>query len=125
MAGKPGAALDLLHRVWTPARAAALEEAKALQAMIAAEGGNFELKSWDWRYYAEKRRQALYDFDESAIRAHLPLENVIAAAFDVAGRLFGLTFEERFDVDLPRKDARAWEAKDKAGRHVALFIGDF
>ena len=125
MAGKPGAAMDLLHRVWTPARAAALDEGKALQQMIADEGGNFELKPWDWRYYAEKRRQALYDFDESAIRAHLPLENVLAAAFDVAGRLFGLRFEERHDVDLPHKEARAWEAKDAQGRHVALFIGDF
>jgi peptidyl-dipeptidase Dcp len=125
MAGAPSAALDLLHRVWTPARAAAEAEAKALQAMIADEGGNFELKAWDWLYYAEKRRQALYDFDESAIRAHLPLDNVIAAAFDVAHRLFGLSFEERFDVDLPHRDARAWEAKDAEGRHVALFIGDF
>jgi peptidyl-dipeptidase Dcp len=119
MAGTPGAALDLLDRVWRPARAAALEGARALQAMIAEEGGNFELQPWDWRYYAEKRRQALYDFDESAIRAHLPLDNVIAAAFDVAGRLFGLTFEERFDVDLPHPDARAWEVKDARGRHVA------
>ena len=125
MAGKPGAALDLLHRVWTPARAAALEEARALQAMIAAEGDNFELKPWDWRYYAEQRRQALYDFDESAIRAHLSLDNVLAAAFHVAGRLFGLTFAERHDVDLPHADARAFEVKDSAGRHVALFIGDF
>ncbi len=125
MAGAPAAANDLLHRVWTPARAAALEEAKALQAMIAEEGGNFDLKPWDWRFYAEKRRQALFDFDESAIRAHLPLENVIAAAFDVANRLVGLSFEERFDVDLPHAEARAWEAKDKQGRHVALFIGDF
>ena len=37
--------------------------------MIAAEGGNFALQPWDWRYYAEKRRQALYDFDEAALQA--------------------------------------------------------
>jgi peptidyl-dipeptidase Dcp len=125
MAGKPAAALDLLHRVWTPARAAALDEAEALQQMIAQEGGNFDLQPWDWRYYAEKRRHALYDFDESQLRAHLALDNVIAAAFDVAQRLFGLQFEERSDVDLPHPDARAFEVKDAAGRHVALFIGDF
>jgi peptidyl-dipeptidase Dcp len=125
MAQTPGAALDLMRSVWAPARAAALEEAKALQTMIAEDGGNFELKPWDWRFYAEKRRQALYDFDESAIRAHLPLENVLAAAFDVARRLFGLSFQERFDVDLPHADARAFEVRDAQGRHVALFIGDY
>ena len=43
MAGTPRAALDLMDRVWTPARAAAREEAKALQAMIAEDGGNFEI----------------------------------------------------------------------------------
>ena len=124
MAVKPDAALDLIRRVWEPARAAALDEAKALQAMIAEEGGNFELKPWDWRYYTEKRRQTLYHFDESAIRAHLPVENVLAAAFDVAEKLFGLHFAERHDVDLPHADARAYEAKDGRGKHVALFIAD-
>jgi peptidyl-dipeptidase Dcp len=125
MAKKPANVFDLLNRVWTPARAAALEEAKALQAMIAQEGGEFVLQAWDWRYYAEKRRAALYNFDEGELRAHLPLDNVLATAFYVAQRLFGLTFAERADVDLAHPDARAWEAKDAQGRHIGLFIGDF
>jgi peptidyl-dipeptidase Dcp len=125
MAKTPANVLDLLDRVWAPAREAALGEAKELEKMIAAEGGNFELQPWDWRYYAEKRREALYKFDEGELRAHLALDGVLDAAFYVAGRLFGLTFEERRDVDLPHPEARAWEAKDAQGRHVGLFIGDF
>ena len=125
MAKTPANVFDLLNRVWSPARAAALEEAKALQAMIAQEGGNFELQAWDWRYYAEKRRAALYNFDEGELRAHLALDNVLAAAFYVAERLFGLKFEERADVDHAHPDARAFEAKDAEGRPVGLFIGDF
>ncbi len=125
MAKKPSNVFDLLNRVWAPARAAALEEGKALQAMIADEGGDFELQAWDWRYYAEKRRATLYRFDEGELRAHLPLDNVLAAAFYVAERLFGLKFEERADIDLAHPDARAWEAKDAQGRHRGLFIGDF
>jgi peptidyl-dipeptidase Dcp len=93
--------------------------------MIAAEGGNFELKPWDWRYYQEQRRQALYDLDEGALKAHLPLERIIAAAFDVAHRLFGLSFVERTDVDLPHPDARAWSVTDASGAAIALFIGDY
>ena len=83
------------------------------------------MRPWDWRYYAEKRRRALYDFDESAIRAHLPLDNVLAAAFDVAGRLFGLPSTTAFDVDLPIPTPAPARSKDASGRHVALFIGDF
>ena len=125
MAKTPGHVFDLLDRVWAPAREAALGEAKDLQKMIAEEGGNFELQPWDWRYYAEKRREALYKFDEGELRAHLTLDSVLEAAFYVANRLFGLTFEARDDVDLPHPDARAFAAKDAQGRHVGLFIGDF
>ncbi|MGD0640032.1 MAG: M3 family metallopeptidase, partial [Roseiarcus sp.] len=86
MAKTPEAALGLLKRVWAPAREQALREAAALQATIVAEGGNFELKPWDWRYHAEKRRKALYDIDESELKPYLPLKSMIAAAFDVAHR---------------------------------------
>jgi len=125
MAKTPDAALALMRRVWTPARAQAMREAEALQATIAAEGGNFELKAWDWRYYAEKRRKALYDVDQSEVRPYLPLEGMIAAAFDVAHRLFGVSFVARDDVRLPNADARAWTALDPDGAPIALFIGDY
>ncbi len=125
MAKTPQAALDLMRRVWAPARAQALREAEALQATIVAEGGNFELKPWDWRYYAEKRRKALYDVDQSEVRPYLPLEGVIAAAFDVAHRLFGVAFVARDDVRLPNAEARAWTALGPDGAPIALFIGDY
>jgi peptidyl-dipeptidase Dcp len=125
MAKTPDAAMGLLRQVWTPARAQALRDGEALQAMIAEEGGNFELKPWDWRYYQEKRRQALYHFDEGELKAHLPLDRVIEASFHVAHRLFGLSFVARDDVDLPHPDARAWSVIDASGKPIALFIGDY
>ena len=125
MAKSPQAALDLMRRVWTPARAQALREADALQATIAAEGGNFTLQPWDWRYYAEKRRKALYDVDQSEVRPYLPLEGMIAAAFDVAHRLFGVSFVARDDVQLPNAEACAWTALGPDGAPIALFVGDY
>jgi peptidyl-dipeptidase Dcp len=125
MAKTPDAALELMRRVWAPARAQALREAEALQDMIAAEGGNFELKAWDWRYYSEKRRKALYDLDQSELRPYLPLEAMIAAAFDVAHRLFGVSFVARGDVPLANADARAWTAIGPDGAPIALFVGDY
>src|SRR5579872_7411946 len=58
MAKTPQAVRGLLERVWKPARAKALADRDELQALIAAEGGNFKLAPWDWRFYAEKLRQA-------------------------------------------------------------------
>jgi peptidyl-dipeptidase Dcp len=125
MAKTPDAALGLLNAVWKPARARALADAEAMQAMIQSEGGNFTLAAWDWRYYAERRRKAAFDFDEGALKPYLQLDKMIEAAFDTAHRLFGLSFTERHDIPLYHPDVRAFEVADADGRHVGLFLGDY
>ncbi|GLH80148.1 peptidase M3 [Bradyrhizobium sp. SSBR45G] len=125
MAKTPEAVRGLLERVWKPARAKALADRDALQALITEEGGNFKLEAWDWRYYAEKLRQAKANFDDAAIKPYLALDNMIAAAFDCATRLFGITFTERKDIPVWHPDVRVWEIKEADGRHKALFYGDY
>ncbi|WP_375785451.1 M3 family metallopeptidase [Bradyrhizobium sp. Pha-3] len=125
MAKTPEAVRGLLERVWKPARARALADRDALQALITEEGGNFTLAAWDWRYYAEKLRQAKANFDDSAIKPYLVLDHMIEAAFDCATRLFGITFAERKDVPVWHPDVRVWEVKGRDGQHKALFYGDY
>lgn len=125
MARTPRAALDLLHSVWSPARAQALREADALQGIVAEEGGNFRLAPWDWRFYAEKRRKALFDLDEGEIKPYLQLDKMIEAAFYVAGRLFGVSFVERKDIPLYHPDVRSWTVIGRDKSEIALFIGDY
>ncbi len=90
MAKTPATVRKLLMEVWAPARVRAGEERDQLQEAARAEGGNFKLAAWDWRYYAEKVRKARFDVDDGEIKPYLQLDNVIAAAFDVAGKLFGI-----------------------------------
>jgi peptidyl-dipeptidase Dcp len=125
MAKTPEAVRGLLERVWKPARARALADRDELQAMIAVEGGNFALAPWDWRYYAEKLRQAKANFDDAAIKPYLSLDHMIEAAFDCATRLFGITFSERKDIPVWHPDVRVWEVRDREGKHKALFYGDY
>src|SRR4051812_23010988 len=125
MAKTPEAVRSLLERVWKPARARALADRDALQALVAEEGGNFTLAPWDWRYYAEKLRQAKANFDDAAIKPYLALDHMIAAAFDCATRLFGITFAERKDIPVWHPDVRVWDISDASGRHKALFYGDY
>ena len=124
MAKTPQAALDLLRSVWEPGVLRAQREEEALQAIVAGEGGNFKVAPWDWRYYAEKRRKAEFDLDEGEIKPYLQLGQLVEAAFHAANRLFGLTFEERFDIKLYHPDARAWTVS-RGGEPIALFIGDY
>jgi peptidyl-dipeptidase Dcp len=125
MAKTPQAVRGLLERVWQPARARAIADRDGMQALIAEEGANFKLAAWDWRYYAEKLRQAKANFDDAAIKPYLPLDSMIAAAFDCATRLFGVTFAERKDVPVWHPDVRVWEVRDASGAHKALFYGDY
>lgn len=125
MAKTPDAVRALLTEVWQAARKRAGEEAASLSGLIAEEGQNFALKPWDWRHYAEKLRKREHDLDEAELKPYLQLDNIIAAAFHTAEKLFGLSFHELKGLELYHPDARAFEVKDKAGKHLALFIADY
>jgi peptidyl-dipeptidase Dcp len=125
MAKTPVAARNLLETVWAPARARALADRDAMQQLIAQEGSNFRLEAWDWRYYAEKLRYKLCDFDEGVIKPYLSLDSLIEATFYTAQRLFGLSFTPRPDVPAWHPDVRVWDVKDSGGKQVGLFFGDY
>ncbi len=125
MAKTPERASALLRAVWSPAVLRAERERALLAEAARSEGANFEIEEWDWRYYAEKVRLQKYDLDEAALMPYFELENMIAAAFYVAGRLFGLRFEERRDIPVYHPDVRVWEAFNAAGQAIGLFVGDY
>ena len=125
MAKTPAAVRELLMKVWTPAVKRAAEEEARLADMARSEGGNFKIAPWDWRYYSEKVRKAEHDLDEAEIKPYLQLDRVIAAAFDTANRLFGLTFEEKQGLPVYHPDVRVFEVTGRDGKHVGLFLGDY
>src|SRR6185312_5819902 len=116
---------DLLGTMWAPARASALADRDALQALVREEGGNFALAPWDWCYYAEKLRKQRCDIDEAEIKPYLQLDAMIEAAFHVAERLFGLRFKPLDGVPVWHPDVRVWEVRGSDGAHVGLFFGDY
>jgi peptidyl-dipeptidase Dcp len=124
MAKTPGAVASLLAQVWEPAKAKAAAECEALRALALSRGENIVIEPWDWRYYAEKVRKARYDFDEAAIKPYFPLDQMVAAAFDCAQRLFGVRFVARSDLELYHSDVRAYEVRDRDDRIIGIFLSD-
>lgn len=125
MAKTPAAVNDLLMTVWAKAAARAAEEEKDIAALIAEEGRNHEVMPWDWRHYAEKIRTRKFDFSETELKPYLQLEKIIAACFDVAGRLFGIKAVEQKDIPAYHPDVRVFEIRDRSDKLVALFLGDY
>jgi peptidyl-dipeptidase Dcp len=125
MARTPARVYDLLTRVWGPAKAAALRDAGTLQQSIRKAGGTFALEPWDWRFYAEKIRSARFNLDEQALRPYFKLENVRDGAFNVATKLYGITFTPRTDLPVYNAEVRGYEVKDADGRHLGVLYLDF
>ncbi len=124
MAGKPSAVLKLLHQAWEPAKAKAQEDRAKLTAMANSLGEPTPIAAWDWRYLAEKVRAQQFDLDDAELKPYFTLDNMIAAMFDCAQRLFGLRFVEQQGLALYHPDVRAWEVQRADGTAVGLFLGD-
>ena len=124
MAKTPDAAEHLLEQVWEPAKHKAAAERAELAAMAKEDGLNEPIAPWDWRYYAEKVRAARYDFDEAAVKPYFVLDNMVAAMFDAAGRLFGISFVPHANFPVYHPDVRAYEVRDTGGSPVGVFLHD-
>jgi oligopeptidase A len=84
-----------------------------------------EIAAWDVAYYAEKQRQALYDFDSEALRPYFPLERAVEGLFEVARRLYGVTIRPAPSMPVWHPDVRCYELLDEQGTLLAAFYTDF
>lgn len=125
MAETPQRVYELLDKLWPRALKRAQGEVQQMQAIVDREGGGFEIAPWDWWFYAEKVRRETFELDEAALQPYFSLDRVCQGAFDVAQKLFGLTFEERTDLPIYHDDVRTFEVRDGDGSHVGLFYTDF
>ena len=122
MAKTPEAAMDLMNRVWAPAKARVAEEVADMRAIA-----GHDIEPWDYLYYAEKVRKQKYDLDQNELKPYFELGAVKRGAFYMAGRLYGYDFTPlpRGTVPVFHPDVEVFEVKDKAtGRHIGLFYSD-
>jgi peptidyl-dipeptidase Dcp len=124
MARTRGAVQQLLDEVWPRALQAVERERAALQQAMAAAGADETLEAWDWRYWAEQVRVTRYAVDDAEVKPFFELGRMVQAAFDCAGRLFGLSFTPRPDVPVYHPDVEAYEVRGADGLTVGLFLQD-
>ena len=124
MAQNPENVFGLLNQLWDGILPKVKQERAALQAMIDKEGGDFKLAPHDWFYYTEKLRKEKYDLDESEVRPYFELENVRQGIFDVANKLYGITFTPIEGIPVPHPETTVYEVKEADGSHLALFFMD-
>ena len=115
----------LLDTVWNPGIEKAKGEVEAMQEIILEEGGNFKLEAWDWWHYSEKLRQEKFDFKEEEVKPYFSEDKVLKGAFQVAEKLFEITFTERDDLPKYREDIRTFVVEDFNNQVIGIFYTDF
>lgn len=124
MAKEPETAMELMMKVWPAAVARVKEEVADMQEVANAEGAGITIKPWDYRFYAEKVRKAKYDLDQAEIKPYFKLDNMVAAMFDAANKLYGMSFTENTgSVPVFHPDIRTFEVK-RGEKLVGLFYLD-
>ncbi|MCK6546738.1 DUF493 family protein [Myxococcota bacterium] len=124
---KDGArARAFVHDLTEKTRASFLEENEALLKYRRELEGPLapELQPWDVGYYAEKQRQALYDFDEEELRPYFSVERVMTGLFEIATKLYGIQIRARTDMPVWSPAVTAWDIVDEAGTHLCSFYSD-
>lgn len=112
--------------IFNPAQSLAKRELAEMQAIADAENAEaFPIQSWDWWYYAEKLRKAKYDFDEEQIRPYLSLENVKAGMFEVANKLYGITFTQNTELPIYYPGVETYEVKEANGDFLGILYMDY
>ena len=123
MAKTPQAAMDLMLKVWEPAKARVVQEVADMQALADSETPGVKIAAWDYRYFAEKVRKAKYDLDESEIKPYLQMEKLREGMFWAAGRLYGFDFAPIAGLPVYHPDVRVFEVR-RDGKQVGLWYFD-
>ena len=115
--------IQFLEDLAKRAKPQAEQELAALRA-FAAEQGAGDLNPWDIGFWSERLREERYSISEEELRPWFPADTVINGMFAVVGKLFGIQFRQRDDVDLWHEDARFYELVDDDGSVRAAFYLD-
>ena len=126
MAKNPTSVNEFLSKLLGPALPKAKQEVAELNTYAKAHGFTEDvIMPWDFSFYSEKLRAEKYDLRDEQLKPYFQLDLCINAIFDLANKLYGLTFSELNDIPFYHQDVKVYEVKDKDGSHLALFYADF
>jgi peptidyl-dipeptidase Dcp len=126
MAKNPTSVNEFLSKLLGPALPKAKQEVAELNTYAKAHGfTEEEIMPWDFSFYSEKLRAEKYDLRDEQLKPYFQLDQCINAIFNLANKLYGLTFTELNDIPVYHQDVKVYEVKDKDDSHLALFYADF
>ncbi len=84
-----------------------------------------DFQRWDFAYYSEKLKMERFAIDDELLKPYFQLEKVIDGIFEVANRLYGISFKPNAEIPVYHPDVKAYEVLDADGSHLSVFYADF
>ncbi len=125
MARSPKMVKDFLDDLLKKSKPFGIKDVEFLQEYARSNDEILQLERWDHAFYAEKVKQEKFNLSEDELKPYFQLDKVVNGAFQVAEKLYGITFKKRNDIDKYHKDVATYEVLDKNSKHLALFYTDF
>ena len=125
MAATPQTVEKFIDTIIDHAHAAAVAETEELIAYAKKIDGITDYQKWDNAYYSEKLKNEKFQISDEMLRPYFRLEKVIDGVFEVAKKLYGLSFVQRTDIPVYHPDVKTYEVVDENKNHVAVFYADF
>lgn len=124
MAPNLEAVYSMLDALYAKAQPAAVMDFQNLKDFAEKQGFEGNLMPWDVAYYAERRREALFDFTDEQTKPYFPLERVLQGLFALAETLFGVQVAEtQSRPPVWQSDVRFYEVFSQ-GKKIAAFYLD-
>src|SRR5690606_29156062 len=125
MAENPSRVMEFLSDLLEKSKPKGEEEVRELGEFARELEGIDQLQRWDFGYFSEKLKKKKFEVDDELLKPYFSLEKVVAGVFATAERLYGLEFIKDEQIPVYHPDVSAYEVKDKAGNHLAVFYADF
>ena len=124
MAESPDQVLEFLNDLAGRSKPQAEREMAELRSFAEKELNLDDLQPWDLAYASEKLRQQAYQLSQEDVKPYFPVDSVIQGLFDLVNRLFGMSIQERKDIDTWHPDVRFFDIKDETGKLRGQFYFD-
>lgn len=105
-----------MDRLWKASFPIAKSEHDELQAYRSSKSSDASedstLEQWDVAYWSNKLQKEKFDFDPDVLRPWFESDRVVNGAFEVANKLFGLSFKEESSVPVYHPDVKVYAVYD-------------
>jgi peptidyl-dipeptidase Dcp len=126
MAGSAQRVEQFLDQIYHYAKPVAEQQMRELLAYAQGLGfADTALQRWDYSFYAEKLKKEKYAIDDETLKPYFKLENVVEGVFQIAHKLFGLTFRPNPAIPVYHPEVTAYEVFGADGQFLSVFYTDF